>query len=142
MSDAESDLLKTAQSRSAARRLNEIVLDYEQMAELFRRFTRLDSESAGPELARLQSFACTAAPQPMTLRGKISGLLMRMVSPVIGRVLRAASLASPFQAAYDLALRLQEQQLESERRILDKIAAIEAKIEILDSKIRSRSFSP
>jgi hypothetical protein len=141
MSDASSRLLKTAEARSVARRVNEEVIDYEQVAELFRRFTDLDIHSIGPELARLQSLARAVPPQPIGLRGKIRGLFFRIMNPVLGRVLRAASLASPFQAAYELAMHLQQQQLETERRILTEISTIGARLEILESEVWSRRFS-
>ena len=140
MSDTSLRLLKTAEARSVARRVNEEVTDYEQVAELFRRFTDLDIRSVGPELARLQSLARAVPPQPLSLRGKIRGLFFRIVNPVLGRVLRAASLASPFQAAYELAMHVQQQQLETERRILAEIAAIGARLEILESEVRARRF--
>ena len=138
MSDATSRLLHEAETLSATRRATERVLDYDRVAELFRRLTDLDSRSIGPELARLQNTARTPPPQPMTLAGKMRGLFFRMANPLLGRVLRAASLASPTQVAYQLALQIQEQQFESESKLRAEIADLRDRIEALERHVRSR----
>jgi hypothetical protein len=141
MQDTRAGLLKEARARSTARRVHDRVIDYDQAADLFRRFTSLDCNSAGPELARLQNLAVNVPPQALSVRGKIRDLFFRIASPILGRILRLASLASPFRAAYEMVLYTQQQQLETERRILDEVAAIGARLEMLESEVKSRRMS-
>jgi hypothetical protein len=132
-------LLEKAELQAQARRVQAEVADYEQVAELFRRITSLDSRTRAPELARLQNLNRPVPPSKITVGGKLHNLFFRMVNPVLGRLLRAASLASPFQAAYELAIHLHQQQLETECKILAEVAAVRARLEILESEIRARS---
>jgi hypothetical protein len=142
MSDANSGLLKAAKAQAAARELSEDFVDYEELAEVFRKFTSLDSQSCGPELAMLQNLTRTVPPQPLGLGGAIRRSFFSLVNPLLGRFLRMASLASPYQAAYELALHLQKQQLETERRILSELGSLGARLELLESELRSRKLGP
>ena len=138
MSEVSSRLLQIARAQAEARQSESDDRRYEQVAEFFRRITRLDRRSFGPELARFQNIDRPAPPRRMTLGGRAKALFFRIANPVIGRVLNAASLASPFRAAYELSIQLHQQQLESESRILAEIAGINARLELLESEIRSR----
>ena len=114
---------------------------YEQMSELFRRLTSLDERSLGPELAKLQNVATTLPPRALGLRGRIRSILLAIISPILGRLLKAASLASPYQAAYELAVEMQERQLQLETKICTELAALNSRIEGLEAEIRSRRLS-
>lgn len=138
MSDVPERVLRMAKSRVNARSRDNEMCNYEQMAELFRRLSRLDERSLGPELARLQSISTSAPPQPFGLFKKIRFYVLAAVSPILGRVLKAASLAGPYQAAYELAVQMQERQLELEGRICSELAALNSRLDALESEMRSR----
>ena len=127
-----------AQNRVIARSRDHQLCNYEQMAELFRRLSRLDERSFGPELARLQSISTSAPPQPFGFFGKIRYYLLAVASPILGRVLKAASLAGPYQAAYELAVQMQERQLELESRLCSELTALNTRLDALESELRSR----
>ena len=126
-----------AKSHVVARARDHEMLQYEEAAELFRRLSRLDEHSLGPELARLQSISSSVPPQPFGFRKKIRFYFFRAISPILGRLLKAASLAGPYQAAYELAVQMQERQLELESRLCAELAALNSRIDALESEIRS-----
>jgi hypothetical protein len=112
-------------------------LNYEASAALFRRLTDLDHHSVGPELARLQHLNLNA-PRGRGVRARLTSTLFRIANPILGRILRTASLSSPFQAAYEMALHEQRQHLGAEHRILAELARINARLEILEREIREK----
>ncbi len=138
MLDSNARLFEIARSKRAQRPGKSGLPDYEEAAELFRRITDLDARSFGPELARFENAARPAPPRALRTGGKFQYWFFRLVNPVMGRLLRAASLATPFRASYDLSIHLHEQQLATERKILAEIAAISARLELLEAEIRSR----
>jgi hypothetical protein len=75
------------------------------------------------------------------IRGRITGLFFKAVNPILGRLLRAASLASPYQAAYELAIDLLSRQLEADSKMQAEIAALQDRIETLEAQAGSRRTS-
>jgi hypothetical protein len=140
MSDAAARLWKTAEALSAVRRENETVADYQELAELFARFTHLDNGNLGPELARLQNFSRVVPPQRLNLRGKLRRWFFGMANPLLAKFLRAASLESASHEAYELAVHLQQQQMEAETRILAELRELTAKVKKIESDQKSRHF--
>lgn len=138
MSAASDRLLRIAKSRAFERTLDQQAVGYEYMAEFFRRLSSIDEQSLGPELAKLQCIASLIPPRQFGLRGRIRSFLLASISPVLGKLLRAASLASPYQAAYELAVQMQEQQLNMESRICSELQALNAKINELESEMNTR----
>ena len=138
MADVSERVLRMAKNRAMARSRDQELSNYEQMAELFRRLSGLDERSLGPELARLQSISTSVPPQPFGFFGKVKFYLLGAVSPILGRLLKAASLAGPYQAAYELAVQMQERQLELESRICSELAALNNRLDSLESEMRSR----
>ena len=136
-----SPLWEIAQLHSAARERKEEVMDYESLADLFHRWTLLDTHSKGPELARLQTLSRHSPPQPVGAGGRLRALVFRILNPPLGRLLRAASLASPYQAAYDLVLQIQQQQFETERALRTEVAALRDRLDVLESELRSNRAS-
>jgi hypothetical protein len=134
-------LIELARARSSAQAAREHVTDYRQLATMFMRLTDLDSRSLGPELAKLQDLSRTVPAQPLGIRGKIRGVFFKAVNPVLGRFLRAASLASPYRAAYEMAVDLLTRQLESESRMRAEIASLKDRIENLEAKAELRKTS-
>lgn len=133
-----SELLATARAKAAEQVGDSNLPDYDQIAELFRRITDLDTHSLGPELARFENVCRPTPPQSMNFGGKVRHWFFRAVNPILGRVLRAGSLATPFRASYELSIHLHQQQLETERKILSELAEISARLELLEAEIRSR----
>ena len=138
MPHASDRIFSIAKERAFDRSLEEQVIRYDQMAEWFRWLTAFDEQSLGPELARLQSIATTSAPRPFGFRRRVRAVFLEAVSPILGRLLKAASLASPYQAAYELVIQTKERQLQMEDRICAELAALNSKIDGLESEITSR----
>lgn len=141
MSDCTSQLIEMARARSSAQAAGERAVDYRQFARLFLQLTDLDSRSLGPELAKLQDLSRAASAQPLGIWGKIRAVFFRTVNPILGRFLRAASLASPYRAAYELSVELLRRQLESDSRMLAEMASLKDRIENLEAKAGLRKPS-
>jgi len=141
MSDSTTQLIELARVRTLAQASQERVTDYRQVARLFIRLTDLDSRCLGPELAKLQNLSRAVSAQPLGIRGRITGLFFKAVNPILGRLLRAASLASPYQAAYELAIDLLSRQLEADSKMQAEIAALQDRIETLEAQAGSRRTS-
>jgi len=137
MSNASDRILSIARNRAMARSVNADLMTYRHNAEFFRRLTALDEHSLGPELATLQSIGTNAAPHPFGLRNKIISFTVAAISRMLGRLLKAASLASPYQTAYELAIQMQERQLDIETRICAELASLSSRIEELESEIHA-----
>ena len=135
MPNASDRILTIAKSRAVARSVEAQVARYQESAEFFRRLTALDEHSLGPELARLQNVPTTVPPHPYGLRKRLRSCLITAISPLLGRLLRAASLASPYHAAYELAVQMQARQLETEERICAELAALSSRIDELESEM-------
>ena len=142
MSDGStSQLIELARARSLAQTSEEHVPDYRQVARLLIRLTDLDSRCLGPELAKLQDLSRPVSPQPLGIRGRIRGLFFKAMNPVLGRLLRAASLASPYEAAYELTIDLLSRQLDADSKMQAEIAVLKDRIETLEAQAKSRRFA-
>jgi hypothetical protein len=69
-------------------------------------------------------------------------LIFKILNPVLGRVLRVASLSSPFQASYQAVVYVLELQLESEHRMSSEIAVLQARVAALEEELRLLRRSP
>ena len=138
MSEPAEHVLRMARSRALDRLTEEEIARYQRMAELFRRLTRLDEHSLGPELAKLQNIGTTCPPRGFGFRNRLRSLFLAAVTPLLGRLLKAASLASPYQAAYELAVHMHEQQLQVESQVCTEVSALVSRIDELESEIHSR----
>jgi len=141
MSESSSQLIELARARSSARVGGEDVIDYREFARLLVRLTDLDSRCLGPELAKLQDQSRPVPAQPLGIRGKIRGMFFKAMSPALGRLLRAASLASPYRTAYGLAVDLLRGQLELDSRLQAEIAGLKHRIETLEAQAGLRKLS-
>jgi hypothetical protein len=131
--------VQTARAKLSSEAAAERAGSYLRHREFFAALTELDAHSLGPELARLQNYPTAVPAQAVGWAGKCRSLFFRLVNPILGKLLHASSLASPYRAAYELAVHMLQSQFDSAAAAQAEIAELKDRITTLEAAANLKS---
>ncbi len=136
MSPSE-NVRRAAEMRGAAHAANGPGLpDYAAIASSFRQSTILDDVSGLAQIASSRYSPRLSAPQRPTFTGRLTALLLRLLEPLVWRLMNASNARNPFQTVYDALLYQQEQHAQLEQGLRAEIERLRERLESLEHGAR------